>query len=390
MKPDFIDKEISDFLDQQGLSFKPLRAEILDHLISDVADRVQSGETINEAWEQVKKEIPANHFKHLQQQAMETIDNRLRITRVFGYLFLTLFTLGALFKFMHWPGAGILLLASFVAITLSLISGSIYGVVINKTRKGSIWVLTMILGIVLLLMAFSFRIIHYPGVEIFAVLSVVILILSAIKITWDVNNKKPDEGSLFTYLHEKYTPGIQRSLLILLTAGALFKGSSIISNGDYYIGDITLFLIIYGAGTQLLSLFWRAIELNKPNQQHLLFGVLSAICLFLPVLNFYIPLTPRLIFGGVFYLTSGLLVYQLQDAETNKTLSMLVIALNLVHFTLWSLIEVGVIQESLNYILYNLPITGVWIAAFWVFRKDRMVLTYLMITFAAYSLQYVG
>ncbi len=380
-------QEVERFLDRQGIHFKPLRAELLDHMVSDLEIRMKDGASFEHAWDQVKSEIPSNHLKQIQQQTMETIDSRFRISRIFSNLFISLIILGSFFKFMHWPGAGILLFASFGAITIALLFGSLSGVFLNKTRKGSIWVITMILGILLLLGAFCFKVFHLPGVIQLAMAAVVILVISSIMVTVTIFRSQSDGDTLLTFLHEKYTPNIQRVLLIMFVIGVFFKVMALLKGDDLFVGDLTLLLLIYGAGTHLLLFFWRNLESARSILNSFLV-ILCSLCLFLPVLNFYIPFEHRMVLAALFYISAGYLVYRFQDAGSNKPVMILFMVLNVIHFTSWSLMETGLLPVSTNRIIYSIPVVFVFLIPFWVFRKDKITLAYWTLCAAAFAFQF--
>jgi len=380
--------EIEHFLDQQGLSFKPLKAELLDHLLSDVETRMGGGESFETAWGQVKSEIPSNHFKIIQQQTMETIDSRFRISRIFSNLFLALMIMGSLFKYLHLPGAGILLMSSFIALAISLLSGSLSGLIINRGKQGGMWLVTLVLGVLLLLTAYCFRIIHLPGAELAAIVSVGLLLVSVLGITISIRSHSGEEN-LLTFLHKKYAPNIQRALVVLLCVGVLFKVVTAMAKGsDFFVGDITLILLIYGAGIQLLLLLWHDMAGNSQKSQNMVLTAISAICLFLPILNFYIPFAPRMVMAFTFYTLMGYLIYQQLDNSGNKPWLLLFAGLNVVHFTAWSFMKMEMLPADAQYVLYSLPVAVIFMIPFWLFRKNKLMLTYWILIFGAFALQY--
>ena len=379
--------EIELFLDRQGLSFKPLKAELLDHLVSDVESRMMQGVTFEIAWNQVKDEIPSNHFKTIQQQTMETIDSRFRISRIFSNLFLALMILGSFFKFMHLPGAGILLLLSFGALAISLLSGSLSGLIVNRGKRGGVWLVTLVFGVLFLLTAYCFRILHLPGAELAAFVAVGFLLLSVLGITLSIQKHTGDE-SLLTFLHARYASSIQRALVVLLSVGVLFKVIATAKGADFFVGDLTLILLIYGTGIQLLLYLWRKFEDDSQQTLSMLLIGISAICLFLPILNFYIPFEPRMVMAFTFYVLVSYLIYSQVDISSNKSWFLLFAGLNIIHFTAWSLMKMEVLGPEMQNVLYSIPVALIFAIPFWLFRKDKLMLTYWILIFGAFALQY--
>ena len=378
------------YLEGAGLSFQPLLNEMFDHIITDIEGRMEEGASFDRAFTSVITEIPQNHFMHVQQETMETIKKRFTLSRVFTFLFLGLIILASLFKFLHLPGAGQLMIGSFLMVAVSLLISSISGVFLNITRKGTLWVLTLIIGVLVLLGGFSFKIFHLPGAGMLVVIAVLLLLISSIVISINIFRSTAKDRNLLTYLHEKYTPGIERSLLILLAGALFFKVSGLIKGAGFFVGDISLIIVIYGAGMQLLALYWRTFEHNPERRGNwMLFILIAAICFFLiPIIRPLFSENVLLISALLFYISAGALIYLLQSSDSNQLLSGIVLTIYPVHFALWSLTEIAVLPQSFNEILYSIPVTMFWLILLLLFRKDRMMFTYMILAFAAYMLQY--
>ncbi len=81
----------------------------------------------DDAWAATITELPEDHFKIIQQETMETINRRFKLSRVFTYLALVAMLVATIFKLMHLRGADEALLTSFVALGASLFTGSVSG-----------------------------------------------------------------------------------------------------------------------------------------------------------------------------------------------------------------------------------------------------------------------
>ena len=69
---------------------------------------------------------------------------------------------------------------------------------------------------ILLEIGYTFKILHLPGADQLITLSVVTLIVVLMINTLYVYNNASGRGNLFTSLHERYSPGIERFMLIQL------------------------------------------------------------------------------------------------------------------------------------------------------------------------------
>jgi len=162
MKREHIDL-IENYLDQQGLTFKPLREEMKDHLIGDLEAQMENGISFEKAWKLITGEIPNYHFKNIQKEIMETLDKKFSLSRGLTYLSLVLIIILVIFKILHLSLSGILLLAAFGSIGASLFSGAVFSLYPFKNKKESLLLLGAIIGIELFLLSFFTQILHLPG-----------------------------------------------------------------------------------------------------------------------------------------------------------------------------------------------------------------------------------
>ena len=78
-------KQLRNFLAGQGITFDPLLEEMIDHLSSDVEERMEKGLSFEEALRQAKNEIPYNQLQAIQYETMETINKRFTISRTLSF-----------------------------------------------------------------------------------------------------------------------------------------------------------------------------------------------------------------------------------------------------------------------------------------------------------------
>src|ERR1044072_3094065 len=90
--------QVRSFLTEQGLTFNPLLEEMLDHVASDIEERMLEGQSFNDALNQMKNDIPENHLQHIQTETMETINKRFSLSRMLSIGALALMFGGVIFK----------------------------------------------------------------------------------------------------------------------------------------------------------------------------------------------------------------------------------------------------------------------------------------------------
>jgi len=97
----------------QDICFSHLAEELIDHLCCDVENEMAGGLTFQDAYRNVKGKLGNRRLKEIQEETLYSTDtkyrnmkNTMKISAIAGTLMLGI---AALFKIMHWPGAGIML-----------------------------------------------------------------------------------------------------------------------------------------------------------------------------------------------------------------------------------------------------------------------------------------
>ena len=321
---------------------------------------------------------------------METINKRITWSQVLSFFALGLILICAIFKALHLQFAGEVLLLSFGFMAASLLTGSLSGVLLNKGKKGSARVLGVVSGIIVLLTGFSFKILHYPGADQLLILAVGLLVLSMLANSIYVYLHASGEENLLTYLHEKYTPGIERFLLFLLFPLVVYKGIMIVRGTPDFLGNIMLLIVIFGAGLQLIVLSWRVMEKNltKRNVLVLTAVILCCLCLVLPFLGPILPLPIRIVLVALFSPVAGWLAYTMEE-EPRKGAYAFFPGLATAVFMGWALIQLSVIPSSSSGIFFNIPVLLLLVAGVIVSRKHGTMRTYMLVSVAGYLFEYM-
>lgn len=97
----------------QDICFSHLAEELIDHLSCDVENEMAGGLSFHDAYRNVKKKLGNRRLKEIQEETLYATDtkyrnmkNTMKISAIAGTAMLGF---AALFKIMHWPGAGIML-----------------------------------------------------------------------------------------------------------------------------------------------------------------------------------------------------------------------------------------------------------------------------------------
>jgi hypothetical protein len=378
------------FLVNNGLSFKPLQNEMVDHMSADLEDRMSRGATFDEALDMVVGQIPDNHFHIIQKEIMETIDKRFTTSRVFSFVALGLLLTCTLFKVLHLQFADELLLLSFTSMAASLLFGSFTGITLNKEKNGSARLLAIVFGVVILILGFCFKLLHWPGADGVIGLSVGLLIVALVVNTYYVYRSGSREDNLLTFLHKKHTPGIERFFLFLLIPMAIYKVITIVLQQDYYVGNLILLIVILGAGLQLITLSWRAMEEDLSKRNPIIFGaiIVSSLCLTLAFLGPILSFEIRVMLIIAFSIVAAWLAFAI-DERPHNILSLIATVLVPLVFLGWGLIKLNVLPTSAQGIFFNLPVMFILSLGLYTSKKHGTIRAFLLVSLSSYILEYI-
>lgn len=380
-------QKIREYLAEQGLSFKPLQDEMADHLICDIELLMVEGYSFDKAWHQITGEISENHFQHIQREVMETINKRFTWSQGLSYLALGLLLVSMLFKVLKLPLVGELLLLSFALIAAALLTTSLSGVFMNRGKQGAARVFSMIAGIIILLVGYAFKLLHLPRADQLIVIAVAVLVISMLVNTIHVYQHSSGHSNLLTYLHEKYTPGIERFFLILLLPIVIYNCVMIVQGAQP--ANFILLVVMFGSGLQLVVMSWRRMEkdLLKRNPSTLAATIISSIFLTLPFLGPLVPFEARVIIIVMFTAVSGWLAYTMEE-EPKRVSSLIMVCLVPLIFIGWALIRLELIPSSSHPVFFNIPLILILSGGLLLCRKHGSMRAYMLISLASYLFEY--
>ena len=382
--------QVRNFLTEQGLTFSPLLEEMLDHVSSDIEEHMQEGLSFDEAWRQMKINIPENHLQTIQLETMETINKRFSISRVLSILALALIFGGIAFKLLHLPGATELLILSFAAMAGSFLSGTVSGIYFHREKKGAVRVLSLVSGTMLLMIAYTFRLMHWSGGDILVIGGVIVSLLSFLLNTLYIYPSSSPNVNLLSYLHEKHSPGIERFFLILLVPVTILRIITLPIPANAFLGTIILVIIIYGAGVQFFALTWRLLEIEKAKRNVLTFSALvfSFTCFTLVFLGEVLGFEIRLVLIMLFSIAGAWLTYRIDPPKNFFLAGVLILVPPL--FTANVLLRLNFLPTSSSSLVFNIIILVILSAGIFVSTKHEATRAFLIVSMAGYLVEYSG
>jgi len=102
----------------RGLTYDRLLDDILDHICCMIEEQMVAGEDFESSYNHVFDTIGDKRLPEIQHQTLLLLNKNFQrmknLTYLFGLSAALVAILGAFFKRMHWPGAGILITAGIV------------------------------------------------------------------------------------------------------------------------------------------------------------------------------------------------------------------------------------------------------------------------------------
>ncbi|MCA1741437.1 MAG: hypothetical protein LC630_02985, partial [Bacteroidales bacterium] len=161
-------EEISRDVGRKEISFSHLRDELTDHICCDVEYEMQKGLSFSEAYSIIRRKLGSRRLREIQEETLYAVDtkyrqmkNTMKISAIAGTL---LFGFAALFKIMHWPGAGIMIILGALALALIFMPSALT-VLWKETHSGKrlfLYISAFIFGM-LFIAGVVFKIQHWPA-----------------------------------------------------------------------------------------------------------------------------------------------------------------------------------------------------------------------------------
>lgn len=379
-------KAVRNYLARQGITYEPLLDEMTDHIICDLEKRVQAGESYETAWQLVLEEIPPDRLKSIQIETMETISKKQTLSKWFAYLsFFLLFT-GSAFKLLKFPGAGELFIASFYCIIISLLSGSIFGIYWNKEKTGGWLLMAIVVFIGIFLVSFTFQILHLPGATELRNIGVVGLCLLYPLSYFLLKMKR---GTILPHLHEKYSPAIERFVMILFGAVVILRLPSIFMRYDDVVSRVLLVIVILALGLQFFSVMWHTGKRKTYSWLETAILSLSFCCFILPALVTILSIEARAALATVFFAGGGVVALLRSDVKDGSAALVGPVVLVVAVHIVWTLVIAG-IAPGLGRLLHNAAVLIALVLCFYPVRKEAALRTYVAVAVSHYLFFYPG
>lgn len=176
-----------EFIEQQvnnsQIESKELQEDLIDHFCCVIEEYMNKGKTFEEAYNTAYQIVCPNGFDEIYKETLLllTSNNIIAMKKsmyILGFIATVLLTTSILFKLMHWPGAGaLIILGAFMLIfvLLPIIALYFYKKEFSQYISYKLKYIFGFVGLGLFLAGIVGKIMHWPGWGITLVLAVAII-----------------------------------------------------------------------------------------------------------------------------------------------------------------------------------------------------------------------
>ena len=156
-------------IEKRGVTTEDVRDNILDHVCCIIENEFTVGKDFYRAYEDTIARFYTKELSEIERETENLLTFKYyyamkRTLKITGLISVILIVLGAIFKVMHWPGAGVMYVSGFAIFCLLFIPLNI--VLQYRDDKKKIDKLVMILGLLLVIagtFGLLFKVMHWPG-----------------------------------------------------------------------------------------------------------------------------------------------------------------------------------------------------------------------------------
>lgn len=203
---------------RNGIESEELQLDLLDHMCCVIETEMLPDNDFEEFYCGILPRFFKRELREIQEETilLLTFKNYYAMKKVMiysGTFSAFTFIIGALFKVMHWPGAGIILVSSIVIFSLFFLPIlSILRVKEQKKTKDKVVITIAAIFGVIICMATLFKVMHWPGANMMWITSLGILFFLFLPVYFFSGFRNP----------ETKTNTVISSILILTAGGLLF------------------------------------------------------------------------------------------------------------------------------------------------------------------------
>lgn len=173
--------QISAYIRKHGVAQHSLHDDLLDHVCTSIERSMDRGKAFEEAFDETIRLFGPGGFKQVQQQTFELLtemnETMKKVTFSFGLTSTILLLAGTIFKIMHWPGAGVMMVLGAGILVLAYLPMLLWHKLRESPSDERLMHLSGFVGLSLTTLGVLFKIMHWPGAGMMLVLGMSTLAL---------------------------------------------------------------------------------------------------------------------------------------------------------------------------------------------------------------------
>ena len=158
---------ISAYIKQHGIAQDELHDDLLDHVCTSIERLMDDGKNFEDAFEQTIKLFGPGGLKQVQQQTFELLtemnETMKKVTFLFGLTSTFLLLAGTIFKLQHWFGAGLKIVVGAGLLAAGYLPMVLYHKLKESPSNERLVHVAGYLGMSLATVGALFKIMHWPG-----------------------------------------------------------------------------------------------------------------------------------------------------------------------------------------------------------------------------------
>ena len=215
---------ILDDLEKRGVITEDVRYNILDHVCCIIENEMSNESDFNEFYEHTIAQFYRKELGEIEEETQVLLTFKhyyamKRILKISGITSITLILLAVTFKAMHWPGTSIMAVMGLGFFSLVFIPLNIAMKFANDTEKSNRLIMTVgMLAASAATMGVLCKIMHWPFANILMMSSLLVFMILFIPIYFIVNYKNP-ETKFNTIINTTFMVGAAGMLFALVDLG---------------------------------------------------------------------------------------------------------------------------------------------------------------------------
>lgn len=182
-------------IQQAGITLFHLPDDLVDHICCEIEDLMRKGRSFEDAYDEVRLMCGTKELQKIQEDTRILTDKNYKLMKttmkLSGLISLILLGFSTVFKIFHWPGAGIGLVLGFFILTLIFMPSAVYVNFRDEHKKKNLLLhLSALSGSMIFLTGILFKLMHWPGAGTIILTGSFILIFLFLPVLLLINLKK--------------------------------------------------------------------------------------------------------------------------------------------------------------------------------------------------------